>query len=171
MCSNFLTELVQNQEFRFRCAVVSRSRTTEVPSPHRNRLTMVFVGLAFWTVYVSVVVIRVTDETDVPTTHFISGIRVRCVYFGMTFFIRISVEGHFSQSTSHHRHACTSFEISVVSLVGSKQRHRTCDFCFRCALGTLERICSGWPKNCRRWRTGSGTTGNSRMRCFTVRRS
>ena len=51
VCSNFLTELVacQDQEFRFRCAVVSRSRTTEVPSPHRNRLRMVFVGLAFWT--------------------------------------------------------------------------------------------------------------------------
>ena len=56
------------------------------------------------------------------------------------------MEGNFFESTPHHRHACTSFETSVVSLVGSKQRHRTCDFCFRCAFGTLGRICSGWPK-------------------------
>ena len=78
------------------------------------------------------------------------------------FLIRISVEGHFFESTPHHRHACTSFEISVVSLVGSKQRHRTCDFCFRCAFGTLGRICSGWPKNCWRRRT---RRRNSRKRC------
>ena len=90
----------------------------------------------------------------------------------MAFFLfRISVEGHFSESTPHHRHACTSFEISVVSLVGSKQRHRTCDFCFRCAFGTLGRTCSGWPKNCWRWRTRLRTIWNSRKRSCTVRRS
>ena len=44
--------------------------------------------------------IRVIGVTHVHTTHFISGFR-----------------------------ACTSFEISVVSLVASEQRHRTCDFC------------------------------------------
>ena len=89
---------------------------------------------------------------------------MRCVYFEMAFFFlfRISVEGHIAGSTPHHRHACISVEISVVSLVGSKQRHRTCDFCLRCAFDTLGRTCSGWPKNCWRWRTRLRTIWLSR---------
>ena len=173
MCSNFLTELVacktRSSGFAVLCCGVALqnnrgSVTTSEQTYNGLRRPCVLDPVVF----VSIVVIRVTSETDVPTTHFISGFRVRCVYFGMAFFFRISVEGHFFGSTSHHRHACTSFEISVVSPAGSRQRHPTCDFCFRCAFGTLGRICSGWPKNCWRRRT---RPGNSTKRCFTLRRS
>ena len=150
---------VQDQEFRFRCGVALQNNrgsftTTSEQTYNGHRRPCVFDP----GVYVSIVVIRVSGETDVPTAHLISGFRVRCVYFGMSFFDPDFSGRPFSESTPHHRHACTSFEISVVSLVGSKQRHRTCDFCFRCAFGTLGRICSGWPKNCWRRRTGSGNS-------------